>query len=220
MPPGPISRFFRYDRLLAQELSRGCASLLDVGCGNNSPVRRLTSAIPQRTGVDAFAPALAESLRLGIHTDGRQVDVLDIGSHFAPRSYDCVLASDVIEHLEKEEGMRLIEAMERIARRKVVIFTPNGFLPQAPYADNPWQAHRSGWEPGEMRARLPGDRRQRMEGLLRRARPPDVAAARSMEIRGDRIARLDGEPAAPRLSAAVRQGPSRYDRTARPGRVS
>ncbi|OGU01733.1 MAG: hypothetical protein A2085_11635 [Gemmatimonadetes bacterium GWC2_71_10] len=153
MPPGPISRFFRYDRLLAQELSRGCASLLDVGCGNNSPVRRLTSAIPQRTGVDAFAPALAESLRLGIHTDGRQVDVLDIGSHFAPRSYDCVLASDVIEHLEKEEGMRLIEAMERIARRKVVIFTPNGFLPQAPYADNPWQAHRSGWEPGEMRAR-------------------------------------------------------------------
>jgi hypothetical protein len=152
MPPGPISRFFRYDRLLTRELSRGCASLLDVGCGNNSPVRYLTGAIPRRTGVDAFAPALEESLRAGIHTDGRNVDVLDIGRHFEPQSYDCVLASDVIEHLEKVDGLRLIRDMERIARRKVVIFTPNGFLPQAPYEDNPWQTHRSGWEPDEMRA--------------------------------------------------------------------
>lgn len=127
MGPGPISRFFRYDRLLAQELAQGCASLLDVGCGSNSPVRRLTAAIPQRTGVDAFGPALEASLAAGIHTDGRQVDVLDIGRHFGDRSYDCVLASDVIEHLDKEDGLKLLAAMERIARHKVVVFSPTAF---------------------------------------------------------------------------------------------
>jgi SAM-dependent methyltransferase len=147
-----LSRFWRYDRVLALELGTGCASLLDVGCGSNSPVRRLTAAIPRRTGVDAFAPALEASLAAGIHTDVRQMDILTIGEQFAPRSYDCVLASDVIEHLEKPDGLRLIAAMERIAARKVVIFTPNGFLPQAPYENNPWQAHRSGWDPDEMRA--------------------------------------------------------------------
>lgn len=153
MRPGPISRFFRYERLLAQELAQGCQSLLDVGCGSNSPVRRLTGVIPKRTGVDAFGPALEASLAAGIHTDGRQVDVLAIGLHFDARSYDCVLASDVIEHLDKEDGLKLIDAMERIARRKVLIFTPVGFLPQAPYENNPWQAHRSGWTPEEMAAR-------------------------------------------------------------------
>lgn len=152
MKHGPISRFWRYDRILARELAHGCASLLDVGCGSNSPVRRLTQAIPKRTGVDAFGPALEASLAAGIFTDVRQLDILDIGNHFAPASYDCVLASDVVEHLEKADGLRLIAAMERIARKKVVIFTPNGFLPQEPYENNPWQQHRSGWDPDEMRA--------------------------------------------------------------------
>ena len=39
--------------------------------------------------------------------------------------------------------------MERTATRKIIIFTPNGFLKQEPYDDNPWQEHKSGWEISE-----------------------------------------------------------------------
>lgn len=64
-----------------------------------------------------------------------------------------MLASDVIEHVDQEAGEQLIRSMERIARSKVVIFTPNGFLPQRPYESNPFQEHLSGWTADEMRSR-------------------------------------------------------------------
>jgi hypothetical protein len=41
--------------------------------------------------------------------------------------------------------------MELIAKKKVVIFTPNGFLPQRQSANSDLQAHFSGWEADEMK---------------------------------------------------------------------
>ena len=68
-----------------------------------------------------------------------------------PKSFDCVVALDLIEHLDKSDGFKLIKIMESIARKKVIIFTPNGFLKQEPYDDNIWQEHKSGWEVDEMK---------------------------------------------------------------------
>lgn len=81
------------------------------------------------------------------------MDVLKIGEKFKSNSFDCVLASDLIEHLTKKQGVKLITMMEKIARKKVIIFTPNGFLPQGEYDNNPWQVHRSGWTAKEMEKR-------------------------------------------------------------------
>ncbi len=150
--PRLFNRFWRYDRMFAAEVG-SCGSLLDVGCGSNSPVRRLVDRVPIRVGVDAFEPSLEESRRAGIHTDTRCMDILQIGAAFPPGSFDCVVASDVIEHLEKDDGRRLLADMERIARFKVVVFTPNGFVPQEPYENNPWQRHLSGWSADEMQGR-------------------------------------------------------------------
>ena len=79
------------------------------------------------------------------------VDVMNIGNAFAEKSFDCVFASDLIEHLNKEDGLKLIAMMERIARKKVIIYTPNGFLPQGEVDNNPAQIHRSGWTVNEMK---------------------------------------------------------------------
>lgn len=74
---------------------------------------------------------------------------------FPERSVDSVVLLDVIEHLEKEEGRRLLAQTEKIARQQIIIFTPLGFLPQH-HPDGKdawgmdggiWQEHRSGWEP-------------------------------------------------------------------------
>ena len=102
-------------------------------------------------GVDAFEQSIRKSKEEGIHDKYYKMNILEIGKRFKPNSFDCVLASDVIEHLTKEEGYRLLGMMERIAKEKVIVFTPNGFIPQGTYEDNPWQLHKSGWNAEEMK---------------------------------------------------------------------
>ena len=46
---------------------------------------------------------------------------------FSDRSFDAVIALELLEHLNKEEGYELIHNMERWARSKVIVSTPNGF---------------------------------------------------------------------------------------------
>lgn len=129
-----------------------CKSLLDVGCGSNSPIKSFSKKL-YCVGVDAFYPSIEKSKKLGIHNEYHKMDVLDIGKNFKPNSFDCVLASDLIEHLDKKDGFKLIEMMEKILKNKVIIFTPNGFLPQGEYDNNPWQVHKSGWTVKEMKKR-------------------------------------------------------------------
>ena len=71
------------------------------------------------------------------------------------KSVDTVFALDFIEHLEKEDGFRMLREAERVARCQIVVYTPLGFFPQS--YDDPakpdrwgmdggyWQTHRSGW---------------------------------------------------------------------------
>jgi len=74
-----------------------------------------------------------------------------------PVRYDTAVLLDVIEHLEKQAGLELLDALK--ARfRQIVIFTPLGFYEQS-YQDGDkdawgmngteWQTHRSGWMPDE-----------------------------------------------------------------------
>lgn len=141
---------WQYETLLEREVLPDCRTLLDVGCGAESPIRRFSHRLTDSVGVDCFEPSLDRSRRAGIHARYVCIDVLDITQHFAPASFDCVLASDVIEHLDKADGVRLIGGLERLARRKVLIFTPNGFQPQRAIDGNVHQVHRSGWTVAEM----------------------------------------------------------------------
>ena len=58
---------------------------------------------------------------------------------------------DVIEHLHEPDALALLADCERIARRRVVVFTPNGFLPQGDFRGNPHQVHVSGWSAERLR---------------------------------------------------------------------
>ncbi|MDD2907174.1 MAG: class I SAM-dependent methyltransferase [Candidatus Gracilibacteria bacterium] len=67
---------------------------------------------------------------------------------------DTIITLDVIEHLEKEEGLEVLKNTIPLARKQVVIFTPYGFLPQeVPEGmkdawgldGSEWQKHKSGW---------------------------------------------------------------------------
>ena len=79
------------------------------------------------------------------------MDIMKIESRFSPKSFDYVLCSDVIEHLLKEDGRRLIKSMQLIARKKLIVYTPNGYFPQNEKEGNEYQIHRSGWTVPDMK---------------------------------------------------------------------
>lgn len=72
-------------------------------------------------------------------------------------SVDTVFILDVIEHLEKRDGLKLLVEAERVARHQIVVYTPLGLYPMSylsPDSKDAWgldgavyQEHKSGWVP-------------------------------------------------------------------------
>jgi hypothetical protein len=78
-------------------------------------------------------------------------DVRELDRYFKAGQFDTVVALDVIEHLTKEDGLQMMRSMEKIASRKVIFYTPSGYLPQHSFENNDLQEHLSGWEAEEMK---------------------------------------------------------------------
>lgn len=143
MEPGQIVTRLALRRVLVDS-----ESVLEVGCGKTPNMKWL--GIENSTGLDGFAPYLEQARREKLHKELVLGDARELEKYFKPGQFDTVIALDLIEHLPKEDGLRMMKSMERIAGRKVVIFTPSGFLPQRSYDDNSLQEHLSGWEASEM----------------------------------------------------------------------
>ncbi|MEI6706194.1 MAG: class I SAM-dependent methyltransferase [Methylococcales bacterium] len=133
--------------------------VLDIGCGivPQSYIRPHTHICCEPYGeyVDHLQKKIAK-----LKDRNCSYVVLNMGWHeavnfFPEKSVDTVFLVDVIEHLEKEEGHKLLALTEKIARKQVVVFTPLGFMPQ--YHEDgkdawglngaDWQEHKSGWLP-------------------------------------------------------------------------
>jgi SAM-dependent methyltransferase len=125
-----------------KEKLKGYQSILDLGCGKNSPLR-LFHANFYLVGVEMFKPYILNSKEAQIHDDYVLADLRQLG--IRSKSFDTCIALDVLEHLTKADGLRLINNMERIGRGNVIVFTPNKFLPQHECDENVLQIHRSGW---------------------------------------------------------------------------
>ena len=128
-------------------------TVLDVGCGRASPLSAGRARFDRLVGVDAFPEAVAAARDAGTHDELVEEDVLRLAEWFPPGSFDAVVAVDLLEHLDPADGAELLESMERVARDRVVVFTPNGFVEQTALEGNPFQVHRSGWSPAALRER-------------------------------------------------------------------
>lgn len=141
-----ISRLFHTLAYCVKRELADCETVLDLGCGQDSLVKN--SKLKYSLGVEVYPPYLEQSRGKKIHSDYLLADITKVD--FPPKSFDAVLLIDVLEHLEKNQGKGMLEKAERWARKKVVISTPNGFLPQKRIDDNPGQKHLSGWEVEEL----------------------------------------------------------------------
>lgn len=111
-------------------------TVLDVGCGiMQATMDTIKTQEPNKDlkcksvlGIDAFAPYLEHiKNRPGIMVMLSSVTDDSFWKQFLPASFDVVLATDIIEHLEKEQAIELIKQCERVARKCVILYTPIKF---------------------------------------------------------------------------------------------
>jgi SAM-dependent methyltransferase len=130
-------------------------ALLDVGCGRGEVTQKLMKfGLKLRgaylVGVDIWPQYLAQAK--DVYDDVVRCDVRKLP--FRSSSFDVVIATDVIEHLQKTEGYAFLETAENLAMGQVFLYTPVGYMAKKNLEDkNPWQAHRSGWRADEFRRR-------------------------------------------------------------------
>jgi hypothetical protein len=145
--------------LTATQQMLAAETLVDIGCGI-VPQNYITPEVhiccePYEEYVNLLKEKLSK-----IQYPDRSYILLNMGwqeviRYFPKKSVDTVMLIDVIEHLEKEDGLLLLKATEKIARKQIIAFTPLGYMPQ--YHANgkdawglsgaDWQEHRSGWIP-------------------------------------------------------------------------
>jgi len=152
---------------------RDCESVLDLGCGSSSPLQ-FCKNIKHGTGVEIFKPYLEASREKKIHAEYIESKIEDV--NFPEKSFDAVLMIELLEHLPEETGHKMLEKAGKWARKKVIVSTPNGFLPQGAYDGNPFQKHLSGWSLKRMESL--GFRCRGLSGLkfLRQTNPAGISS--------------------------------------------
>ena len=67
-----------------------------------------------------------KNLKKQIHSEYFSKKIRDLD--FGENSFDAVIMLEVAEHLEEQEVFEVLRKLEKWAREKVIISTPNGFF--------------------------------------------------------------------------------------------
>lgn len=140
---------FVLDPVVLSSFRKGdTGTVLDLGCGYGlfGYMLRLERDFKGTLiGVDAYPP-YAKKLK---EYAGAVYDSLVVADArhlpFRDGAVDTVLASEIIEHMPKGDGFRLIGEAERVGRKRVIVTTPRGFIPQERHNENDLEVHHSGW---------------------------------------------------------------------------
>ena len=102
-------------------------------------------------GIDIWKPHLKVTATANIYNALIAGDLRFLP--FKPQSFDIIIMSEVLEHLPKSGGYKLLTFMEQLLNEGsiIVLTTPQGYQPQEELRGNPYEKHRSIWQPGELR---------------------------------------------------------------------
>ena len=129
--------------------------ILDVGLGYGyigHTIRTRKSGTPYIEGIDRFHPYVEKQRKLGVYDRVIQGDARKLP--YESQSFDIVIATDIIEHLEHDDGLTLIEEIERVSKSDVILSNPYGYNPQEECDNNVYQRHLSGWSPEEFKCKV------------------------------------------------------------------
>ncbi len=111
---------------VSRVLDRGGKSILDVGGGQGEPMAVLNKkhSFQLTVNADALLSQLEESREKGTHDQYILCDAQSLP--FQRKSFDIVLCLETIEHMEKEEGFKLLSSLEEIAQKQIILSAPVG----------------------------------------------------------------------------------------------
>ncbi|MBI3369224.1 MAG: class I SAM-dependent methyltransferase [Burkholderiales bacterium] len=137
----------QYGFLLRTNLENIHLFEIDAEGGRQTPRERWTIRID---GIEGFAAYLTPVHEYAY--DRVMVgDAMQLLPDIADAHYDLVLAIDILEHLDVEQGIAFLRHCRRIARRMVLVSTPKAFVEQQVEA-NPFENHRSLWSREDLAA--------------------------------------------------------------------
>ena len=145
---------FSYNWLVKKNIRKTTIkTILDLGCGEGSFGLRFNKNNEYKiTGIDIYSPYLKKCLSRGKY---KRVIKANLAKkiHLPDKSYDLVVCLETIEHLKKDQGLKLLEEAERIAKKMIIFSCPVGVAAQENFDKNKFQEHLSSWYPEEFSKR-------------------------------------------------------------------
>jgi SAM-dependent methyltransferase len=129
--------------------------ILDIGCGSGRTFRALKLVDSSSSKKLAEAYAIGVDIFRSNLLDAKNVydEVILSDARYLPvksKSAELVILSEVLEHLDRSDGLRLLDSLESVAKAQIVLTTPNGYVyEESAQRDNPWQTHRCGYNKTE-----------------------------------------------------------------------
>ena len=128
--------------------------VIDIGCGDKQYSRYVETKECNVTTVDAWIDTNPDFL----------VDLELSPLPFKDNSFDSALMIDVIEHLTKEGGERLLKEVQRVVKTNIILTTPLWWSDNKHNVENPklwcygndYDLHKSLWTPEDFDGREDG----------------------------------------------------------------
>ena len=99
-------------------------------------------------GIEAF-PTYLTPVHEYVYNQVMIGEAIELLGGIDDRSYDLVLAIDILEHFTKPDGLKFLSELKRVSKRATLVSTPKEFHSQEIEA-NPYENHRSHWTDEEL----------------------------------------------------------------------
>lgn len=137
-----------------KEQMKSCESVIEFGAGHFEMIGALNCAT--RIGVEIHRPYIERRI-----CDASVIpicaDATVIAKQIPDESLEGVMLIDFIEHLDKQTALEMLDDIERIATKSLVVHCPAGKHPQSEDAfglgGDEFQTHRSQWEAEDFESR-------------------------------------------------------------------
>ena len=139
-----------YYNIIWRRVTKNSITILDTGCGQGGPIGFLKKYIPASIiiGADSFIPYLKECKQKKLYSDLVQCDFNYLP--FRDNAFNTILCLGVIEHFAKNDGLKFLNKIEKIAHKCVISCGAFNY-PQEAIDGNPHQVHRSRWKAYEFK---------------------------------------------------------------------
>jgi len=119
---------------------------LDIGCGSGTYAKLFPETIWH--GVEAWEPYFE---KYDLNSLYSELWLSDVREWEPTRNYDVAIAGDVLEHMDKEDAIKLLKRLQFHATY-VIVSIPIGHYPQGEYEGNPYERHiKDDWSDAEVR---------------------------------------------------------------------